>query len=117
MRPVLIYSVLRLGLFGLAFVGMLALGARGVLAALLAAIVSLGLSFVLLRTQRDQVALAVVERRARRGGRTGRVLDDDSAAEDAALDAAESDAASAETGRTQERGSTGTSSGTTGGTP
>lgn len=96
MRPVAVYSALRLGLFLAALIGLFALGARGLLLVALSLLVSFGLSFVVLRRRRDEVTRALMQRktqkprRARRG--LGQLLRDDAAAEDAALDAAASDA-------------------------
>ncbi|MGF1663450.1 MAG: DUF4229 domain-containing protein [Kineosporiaceae bacterium] len=88
MRPIAVYSALRLGLFAACLVLLLALGARGLLAVLGAAAVSLALSFVILRRQRESVAQAWLASRERRADRpaTGEA---DAAAEDAAIDAAE----------------------------
>ena len=67
--PFLRYTALRLALL-VAVVAVLALaGARGVLLVVLAAVVSMALSYVLLRRQRDAVAIALDERiRARQAG-------------------------------------------------
>ncbi len=98
MRPFAVYSAMRLGLFLSCLVVLLALGARGVLAVLLAAVISLALSYVLLRRQRDSVARALLARRAGVSSTSqsfGEFLRSDAAAEDAAADAAaaKSDAA------------------------
>jgi mannitol-specific phosphotransferase system IIBC component len=90
MRPVAIYSALRLGLFAVCLLAALALGARGLLAVLVAAAVSLGLSYVILRRQRESVAKALLGRRAQRPGSFGQFLRADAAAEDAAAEAARS---------------------------
>ena len=112
MRPIAVYSVLRIALFLAAFAGFWALGAGVLLAAMLAAVVSFALAFVLLRRQRDDVTRWIVDRRAARadgapgaaagsaapvqGGASpgGRrrfrdMVADDSAAEDAETDALE----------------------------
>lgn len=68
MRPIAVYSVLRIALFGAAFAGFWALGAGPLVAALLAAMVSFALAFVLLRRQRDDVTRWIVDRRAARAG-------------------------------------------------
>lgn len=88
MRPIAVYSALRIGLFLVAYVALVALGAQGLLALGLAAVVSLGLSFVLLRRQRESVAQALLDRRTARP-REGfsQFLRADAAAEDAAADA------------------------------
>ncbi|MGF1647993.1 MAG: DUF4229 domain-containing protein [Kineosporiaceae bacterium] len=88
MRPIAVYSALRLGLFAACLILLLALGARGLLAVLGAALVSLALSFVILRRQRESVAQTWLTSRERRAAHpaTGEA---DAAAEDAAIDAAE----------------------------
>ena len=86
MRSLAVYSALRIGLFVAAYAALLALGARGLLALALAAVISLGLSFVLLRRQRESVAQALLERRTARRGRP-ELGQADAAAEDAADDA------------------------------
>ena len=68
MRPIAVYSVLRIALFLVAFAGFWALGAGPLLAALLAALVSFALAFVLLREQRDDVTRWILERRAAGAG-------------------------------------------------
>jgi hypothetical protein len=93
---VLKYTVLRIGLFAAALVILTLLGARELGALVGAAVISLLLSYVLLRGPREAAARAVAERtRARLGeppadGQEPAPrrphLDDDSAAEDAALD-------------------------------
>lgn len=65
MRPVAVYSALRLGLFLMCLGLALAFGARGLLAVAIAAAASLTLSFFGLRRQRDQVARALLARRER----------------------------------------------------
>jgi hypothetical protein len=87
-RPIAVYSALRLGLFTACLVLLLALGARGILAVVGAAVVSLALSFVILRRQRESVAQAWLSSRERRAGRPA-AGEADAAAEDAAIDAAE----------------------------
>jgi len=87
-RPIAVYSALRLGLFAATLALLFALGARGLLAVLGAALVSMALSFVVLRRQRRSVALAWLASRERRAGRPG-TGEADAAAEDAAVDAAE----------------------------
>ncbi len=86
------YTLLRLSL--LAAVGLLAyaVGLRGVWWLLVTAVVSILLSFVLLRGPREQMTQAILDRQQQRaqgggpssgGGRFSRGLDDDAAAEDA----------------------------------
>lgn len=84
-RPIAVYSALRLGLFAAMLVLLIALGARGLLAVILAAGLSLVLSFVVLRRQRDAVARAWLANRDRRAARPG-VGEADAAAEDAVVD-------------------------------
>ncbi|WP_432521354.1 DUF4229 domain-containing protein [Kineococcus sp. SYSU DK006] len=86
------YTTMRLGIFVLCFIGIRALGADPWLALLLGAVVSVLLSLVLLRKQREQMALALQQRvdarlQTRGGGsaptsRFGRGVDADNAAED-----------------------------------
>ena len=91
MRPVAVYSALRLGIFLASLLVLVFLGARPLLAVLLAAILSFGLSFVLLRRQRDAVTRVFerrqADRRERGSGRgrglLGRRLAEDAEAEDA----------------------------------
>jgi Protein of unknown function (DUF4229) len=78
--PVLKYSTLRLALFLLALLGLYLAGARGLLLLVLAALVSLALSFVLLRGPRAEMAETVAERTRRRLERSR--TDPDAAAED-----------------------------------
>lgn len=87
--PFLKYTVLRLALF-VAALGVLAVvGARGWLLVLLAAVTSMVLSFLLLGGPRDELT-EVIARRAdpanRRRGGLDRGLDEDAAAEDAAVE-------------------------------
>lgn len=88
MGPFLKYTVLRLALF-VVLLGLFALlGARGLLAVLLAAVASVALSYVLLRGPREELSRAIAERvdprRPRRRPRFIRRLAQDDAAEDAA---------------------------------
>ena len=86
------YTVLRLGIFVVCLVVARELGARTWLALLIAAVTSVLLSLVLLRRQREQMALALqqrVDRRVRAKQQDGagrsrfeRGLDADNAAED-----------------------------------
>lgn len=97
MSPLLKYSVLRLALFVVALVTFRALGARGILAIVLAAVVSMLLSYVLLRGPRDELSGAIEKRVSERLDRAGgagpasaaaRRRAEDDAIEDAAADAA-----------------------------
>ncbi len=97
--PALIkYTVLRLALFVAAMGVLYLLGARGILNLALAAVVSMLLSYLLLRGPREALAQEVAGRVGRRldgpadGSRGMLGLDDDSAAEDAAVDNAAGDA-------------------------
>lgn len=58
---------MRIALFGLALVGVYLLGARDILAVLLAAVVSMALSFVFLRGMREDVVTRIQQRRTRNG--------------------------------------------------
>jgi hypothetical protein len=85
-RSFAFYSVLRLGIFFVVALLLLQLGAGPLVAVLLGVVLSAGLSYVLLRRQRDAVAVQVaetIERRRRQGPRP----DADSRAEDESLDA------------------------------
>jgi hypothetical protein len=86
-RPIAVYSALRLGLFAAVLMLLLVFGARGIFALVFAALVSLGLSYVVLRRQRESVAQAWLASRERRAARPG-LGEADAAAEDAAVDAA-----------------------------
>ncbi|WP_336922056.1 DUF4229 domain-containing protein [Aquipuribacter sp. SD81] len=104
MRPVAVYSALRLGMFLAVFLVLRLVGVGGILSLVVALVISMLLSFVVLRRQRDAVTLALIgsqerRRQARTDGpqarpaRTRRTLsqrlDSDAAAEDALLDARE----------------------------
>jgi hypothetical protein len=87
--PILIYSVLRLGLF-VASVGLLWwAGVGSWLAVVLAAFLAWGLSYVLLPGPRDRAAIEIAERVARRaeGHRFSAHAEEDAAIEDAAVHA------------------------------
>lgn len=62
MNPVAKYTLLRLGLFVAALAVLYALGGDGWLVLLLAAVISLALSYVLLRRQREEMAEEIAER-------------------------------------------------------
>ncbi|WP_336721510.1 DUF4229 domain-containing protein [Cellulosimicrobium cellulans] len=94
--PVVVYSVLRLLLFAAALGVLWFAGLRGWLLVLVAAVVALMLSYLTLRKPREAASrylAARAEHRARTGERFSREIEDDAAAEDAALDAAAEDAA------------------------
>ncbi|GAB2699055.1 DUF4229 domain-containing protein [Thalassiella azotivora] len=85
MSPLLTFTALRLGLFVLALVVLWGLGARDWLLLLLAAFVSMALSYVLLRGPRERLAVSLTERAQRRTtSRQVRTTDED--VEDAAVD-------------------------------
>jgi hypothetical protein len=81
---VLRYSLLRLALFAVVLGALWVLGARGILLVALTVVVSLALSYLLLRRQRDALAAAIAARVETRPEHRGGV---DEAAEDAADDA------------------------------
>ena len=86
--PILIYSLLRLGLFA-ASVGLLWwAGVGSWLAVVLAAFLAWGLSYVLLPGPRDRAAIEIAERVARRGEghRFSARAEEDAAIEDAQYD-------------------------------
>jgi hypothetical protein len=90
--PLLKYTVLRLALFVASMGVLYLLGMRGLLNVAVAALISLMLSYVLLRRPREDLSQAIAGRISRRLAdpserRTPLGLDDDAAAEDAALDA------------------------------
>jgi len=88
--PVVTYSILRLGLFVAALLGLWWAGMGGWLLVLVATVVAFVLSYVLLGRQRDAAALWLADRRAAAAGRprfSARV-EADAAAEDALADAA-----------------------------
>jgi len=60
------FTVLRLGLFAAVVVVLYAVQFRGLLLALLAAVISLALSYVLLRGPREELAQALADRAASR---------------------------------------------------
>ncbi|WP_380166483.1 DUF4229 domain-containing protein [Jannaschia sp. R86511] len=63
MRPVAVYSALRLGLFLLALLLLRAAGVGGVLSLVIALVLAMLLSFLVLRRQRDAVTRALMARR------------------------------------------------------
>ncbi len=86
--PVLVYSLLRIALFGAVTALLWWAGMRSWLAPLLAAFLAWGLSYVLLARPRDAAALHLARRaEERRAGRAQGRAGDDAAAEDAADDA------------------------------
>ncbi|OLT54217.1 DUF4229 domain-containing protein [Cellulosimicrobium sp. CUA-896] len=90
--PLVVYSVLRLLLFAVAVGALWLVGLRGWLLVLVAAAVALMLSYLTLRGPRDAASRYLAERaerRARTKERFSRAIEDDAAAEDAAVDAAD----------------------------
>lgn len=83
--PVVIYSLLRLALFGAALALLLLVGARGWLVPLVAAVVAFGVSYVLFARQRDAAGAWMAQRSdgRRRASRLARAVEEDEAAEDA----------------------------------
>ena len=84
--PVIIYSVLRLGLFALALVGLWLAGMGGWLWVLVAALVAWAVSYALLGGRRDAAARWIAERRGGTRPRFSAGVEADAAAEDAASD-------------------------------
>ncbi len=77
MKPWLAYSLVRLGVFALAFAVLMIANVPWWLSAIIAAVIGLCVGYIFFGRLRDAVALDIVERRARPAG------DADSAAEDA----------------------------------
>src|SRR5690606_6096649 len=87
MRPVLLYSVLRLGLFLLVWAALLFAGMHYLLAGAVAALIAMLLSILLLRGPREGAAQRWQEAdEARRERRAGTAADEDAEEEDALLD-------------------------------
>lgn len=85
--PVVIYSLLRLGLFALALVGLWRAGMGGWLLVVVAAVVAWALSYVLLGRWRDGAARWIADRRSRDRPRFSAQVLADADAEDAEADA------------------------------
>jgi hypothetical protein len=84
------YSVLRLALFVGSLVLLWAVGVRkSILMLVLAALISLALSYLLLRKQRDELSLALAEWTGARLARRGAIGQADADEEDAAVEAAQ----------------------------
>lgn len=81
MNTYLRYALLRISLFLLVLLALMQLGAGDVLAVLLAAVISMGLSYVLMGGMRDQMVDQMEARRQQRDKRS-----DDDRAEDDSLD-------------------------------
>jgi len=87
MRDVLLYSVLRLGIFLLVWVALIAAGIHYLLAGALAALIAMLLSILLLRGPREGAAQRwKASDEARRERRSDQAPDEDAAEEDALLD-------------------------------
>lgn len=86
--PVIIYSVLRLGLFALALAGLWLAGMGGWLLVVVAAVVAWALSYAMLGRRRDAAARWLAERRGAARPRFAPGVEADAAAEDAAADRA-----------------------------
>lgn len=85
--PVVTYSLLRLGVFVLALLGLWLAGMGSWLLVIVATIVAAALSYVLFGKQRVAAARWLADRRAERSGpRFSRAVEDDAAAEDAIAD-------------------------------
>jgi hypothetical protein len=83
------YSVLRLALFVGSLIVLWAVGVRqSIMMLVLAAIMSLALSYVLLRKQRDELARALAEHTQARLSRRSPIGQSDADAEDAAVESA-----------------------------
>ncbi|WP_423919041.1 DUF4229 domain-containing protein [Frigoribacterium sp. 2-23] len=81
MKPWITYTIVRLGLFAVVLAVLLVIGIDPLWATLIAAIVGLCLSYIFFYRLRREVALSLATRRAAPEKR-----DDDSVAEDDALD-------------------------------
>lgn len=88
MRPVAVYSALRVGLFLVVLLVLRVLGVGGVLSLVIAVVVAMLLSFVVLRRQRDAVTRALMarDRTRKAAGRPRRRSFRDRLAEDAATE-------------------------------
>lgn len=101
-RRFLLYSALRVGLFAGAFAALLALQVNPFLAAALAAVIGLCVTYIFFRRQRDEVVRSVAAwRQADRGAR-----DDDGDAEDDLLGESERERGG-ESQRVEQRGDAG----------
>lgn len=79
-RRLVLYSLLRIGLFAVAFAGLLAVQVNPFLAAALAAVIGLCVTYIFFRSQRDEVIRSFAEWRA-----SDRDQPDDEDAEDDAM--------------------------------
>jgi hypothetical protein len=88
--PLLVYTLLRLGLFvALLVVGYL-VGLRSWLLLLVALVVAFTVSYLALRRQRDAAAVWLAERSERRRAAKEQTVDEDAAFEDSVVDQADS---------------------------
>ena len=78
MKPWVAYSLVRIGIFALAFAVLMLVGVQWWLAAILAAIIGLCIAYIFFGKLRDAVALDIVKRRAAPVGEA----DTDAAVED-----------------------------------
>lgn len=84
--PVVTYSLLRLGVFALALVGLWFAGMGSWLLVVVAAVVAAALSYVLFGRQRAAAAQWIADRRGPGAPRFSRAVEADAAAEDAIAD-------------------------------
>ncbi len=92
--PVVVYSLLRLALFVVCLVVLVAVGTGWLFGVIIAAVVAALLSYLLLKGPRDRAALWLQARSEARGDRVrlSGTAAEDAAAEDAVVDAADDDA-------------------------
>ena len=79
MNPIVSFTVLRLALLAAVLAVLYAVGARGLLLLVLAAVISFGLSYVLLARPRAAVTRQIEQRASARGARATRKSDDEAA--------------------------------------
>ena len=84
-KPWIVYSLVRLGLFGATFVVLQILGLYWLWAAIVATVVSMAISYIAFAGLRDQVAQDLAARRAR-GSVDPDAADEDARADDTAVD-------------------------------
>lgn len=84
--PVVTYSLLRLGLFALALLGLWLAGMGSWLLVVVAAVAAAALSYVILGKQRAAATTWMADRRSPGSPRISRAVQDDEAAEDAIAD-------------------------------
>jgi ABC-type bacteriocin/lantibiotic exporter with double-glycine peptidase domain len=76
-RPWILYSVIRLGLFAVTFIVLMLIGVPWLWSTLAAAAIGFSVSYIFFREQRDAVAQSIVARRV--NGETNPDEDEDSA--------------------------------------